>query len=289
MAFRKLPPLSTDVRFQDACFPPRPDTGKASVYLTCAGREACTTDYKVERHGFAGYGVELVISGQGLVSLGLSNFELVPGSLFVYGPDTFHRISACGKTSMVKFFFDLGGHGARHFLRDCGLRAGSAVRWSAVAEAEMLANLILTEARRASDGASTLLTTGLRLLCLSAREHSAGSPACNQKLQRMIEVRAFIEKNAARLRSLSEITREFSIAPSYLCRLFQKCWGRSPIGFLTDCKMQSAATELASGAKAVKEIAWTYGYADPLHFSRVFRQHFGVSPANFRKQPPCGS
>lgn len=56
-----------------------------------------------------------------------------------------------------------------------------------------------------------------------------------------------------------------------------------------NCRMELAATLLKSGisnrysAYSVSQIAEACGFADPLYFSKVFKKHYGASPAVYGK------
>jgi AraC-like DNA-binding protein len=58
--------------------------------------------------------------------------------------------------------------------------------------------------------------------------------------------------------------------------------------------MERAADRLTEGTLTVEAVAAELGYEDPFYFSRVFREHFGRSPAQFRdaagsESPAAGS
>lgn len=52
-------------------------------------------------------------------------------------------------------------------------------------------------------------------------------------------------------------------------------------------RLENSRRELASAALrrlTIGEIAYSWGFSDVAHFSRAFRERFGVSPREFRKQ-----
>jgi AraC-like DNA-binding protein len=53
--------------------------------------------------------------------------------------------------------------------------------------------------------------------------------------------------------------------------------------WLNQRRLQVACQQLASTSKTITEIAEASGFATPYYFSRVFRQHFGQSPLQYRK------
>ena len=69
----------------------------------------------------------------------------------------------------------------------------------------------------------------------------------------------------------------------YLRKLFQKELGMTPLQFLTDKRLQTAASMLRSEYNDgnVTEVARQCGFREPLYFSRMFKKKYGVSPSHY--------
>lgn len=65
---------------------------------------------------------------------------------------------------------------------------------------------------------------------------------------------------------------------------FRKRTGCSPIAYFNRMKMQEACRQLVESDRLVKDTAADLGYADPYHFSRLFKQHTGLSPERYRRR-----
>jgi transcriptional regulator GlxA family with amidase domain len=55
--------------------------------------------------------------------------------------------------------------------------------------------------------------------------------------------------------------------------------GMSPLAAYTAVRIGHAAALLANGNLTVGEVAERLGFANPFHFSRVFRRHQGIAPS----------
>lgn len=66
-------------------------------------------------------------------------------------------------------------------------------------------------------------------------------------------------------------------------RLFREAVGESVMGYVTRRKLALAAEELAETDSTVLEVALRYGYDSHEGFTRSFRSHMGVTPAEYRK------
>ena len=73
------------------------------------------------------------------------------------------------------------------------------------------------------------------------------------------------------------------ISVSYLRRLFGCCYGVSPVEYITSLRLAYARELLCSGEFSVTAAAEHAGFNDISYFSRTFKAHFGMSPANLIK------
>lgn len=60
--------------------------------------------------------------------------------------------------------------------------------------------------------------------------------------------------------------------------------GKSPVEIIQEFRMKKAAYYLQSGQFSVSEISYKVGFSDPGYFSRSFKKHHGISPADYMKQ-----
>lgn len=81
---------------------------------------------------------------------------------------------------------------------------------------------------------------------------------------------------------LSELARVAGVSPTHLCRIFGRRTGVSPARYIEQVRLARAADLLSRTDLSIKQVAYTVGYTDQLHFSRVFRTRMGKSPSLFR-------
>jgi len=87
---------------------------------------------------------------------------------------------------------------------------------------------------------------------------------------------------------LDEFLSSMPYCADYLCRVFRKEMGLTPHKYLTDLRLRSAASMLHSdySASSVTEIAHLCGFRNPLYFSRLFKQKYGISPREYALSAP---
>lgn len=60
--------------------------------------------------------------------------------------------------------------------------------------------------------------------------------------------------------------------------------GKSPVELILDFRMEKATYYLKSGQYSVSETSYKVGFSDPGYFSRSFKKHFGITPADYMKR-----
>ena len=82
--------------------------------------------------------------------------------------------------------------------------------------------------------------------------------------------------------SVETICRELGVSAAYFSTVFKKETGQAFIQYLTDIRMQKAASLLCEKDMKTYIIAKQVGYNDPNYFSYVFKKKFGVSPSKYK-------
>ena len=83
--------------------------------------------------------------------------------------------------------------------------------------------------------------------------------------------------------NVSVLANELGISQRHLIRRVKETLGISPSGFIRLMRLEKANQLLAADAGNVSEIAYKVGYNDPKHFSRVFKQVYGVTPSTVKE------
>jgi YesN/AraC family two-component response regulator len=85
--------------------------------------------------------------------------------------------------------------------------------------------------------------------------------------------------------TLKGAARVVHMNPQYLSRLFKERAGENFHAFLTRVRMEKAAQLLHDVEYLTYEVSEMVGYANPKNFARAFKNHFGVSPREYRHSP----
>lgn len=80
--------------------------------------------------------------------------------------------------------------------------------------------------------------------------------------------------------SITDEINKTCYCSSYFRKLFKYVTGYSPLNYLLHLRIEHAKRQLQQyhSIRTIKEIAVSSGFSDPYYFSRVFKQHEGISP-----------
>lgn len=82
--------------------------------------------------------------------------------------------------------------------------------------------------------------------------------------------------------TVSELAEFCHLSTDQLRRNFMRHTGMLPKQYIEELKIRQAAVLLLDSRLTVTEVAAKFGYLDPYHFSRRFKQRVGVSPEKYR-------
>ena len=57
----------------------------------------------------------------------------------------------------------------------------------------------------------------------------------------------------------------------------------TPGDYIRLCRLDDAALRLRSGEESIADIAQNCGFFDSSHFIKAFSEHFGITPARYRR------
>lgn len=256
--------------------------GGQALRVVCGGLEQCRPDYRVHREAFPYLSLELVAGGNGRLRLGEEEVDLLPGTIFTYGPGVAHDIQADPANPPLKYFLDLSGEEAAGVLEEAGLPPGTIRQIADLPRARQLFDELATaalgparlRARRCATLAEFLvLTLGTDALPYGTRQSRA--------YLTFARCRDIARERFLDLTSAADLAAACRLDQAYLCRQFRRFADETPYAYLLRLRLDYAARRLREGGCLVKEIAAELGFANPNHFSRVFRRIHGCSPDAF--------
>ncbi len=82
----------------------------------------------------------------------------------------------------------------------------------------------------------------------------------------------------------SRLAEECNMSEVYFRKLFFRYFKTSPKQFVIDVRLQKAKQLLCEGGLSITAISEKCGFSNPYHFCRIFKQHTGSTPSEYRKE-----
>ena len=98
------------------------------------------------------------------------------------------------------------------------------------------------------------------------------------------EALEYIDNHLDEPMSFKTLAKKFNFSPYYFHRMFSVIVGKTISAHIRDRRLQFACIELANTDNPVTNIGLDCGYDSAQSFSRAFKQIYGLSPSEYRKQ-----
>ncbi len=123
---------------------------------------------------------------------------------------------------------------------------------------------------------------------LSEKNIYTNDQAYNSIEQKMYEVSSFIHANYKDDISLTSLSEQFFISPSYLSREFKHVTGFNISNYIQLTRIKNAQYKLVSTNDKITAIASDCGFASFSQFNRIFNKISGQSPRAYRQTQVLG-
>ena len=93
------------------------------------------------------------------------------------------------------------------------------------------------------------------------------------------DIHRVVEENYTSPISLDELAYLSGRSLSSFKRDFQDIYGESPARWIREKRLAKAHEMLRSSSLSVADVAYSLGFENPTHFSRIFKQQYGYAPS----------
>ncbi|WP_342438650.1 response regulator [Paenibacillus sp. FSL L8-0436] len=106
-----------------------------------------------------------------------------------------------------------------------------------------------------------------------------------KKNKKLLEsVCAYVEKHLDQNIALRDVSNLFSFSPNHLGVLFKQGTGINFSDYVVEKRLEKACTLLQNPQYKIFEVAGRVGYKNLTYFSRQFKDKYGMTPGDYRKQ-----
>lgn len=120
----------------------------------------------------------------------------------------------------------------------------------------------------------------LKARLAQAARHFLNGPDHDNRVQSIIR---FIQEHYQENISAAELSERFGLSANYISNLLKNALGIRYNDYVTQLRLNRAKELLMSTRMSIKEVTAACGYYSQSHFTRLFLEHEGCTPSEYRK------
>ena len=270
-------PLELGQRMGDRDFAVRPKVRVESLYTVFYQEKEPGFVFPGEAHPMA----ELLYVDKGTVHSVADGRELVldQGNMVLYAPEQWHMQYAQKEQApcMVTVSFWAKGLDWE--------RLSNRIFAASRETAELLRQILAAQNSGNADSIFSLLTLLLLRLQAEAGNEKAGVTEISVSGENTIIRRAqqYVQEHIEEKLTVSTVAEKIGVSASYLTALFHKHLAFSPGEYIRRIKLGRSKQLIREGRLNFTEISESLQYSTVHHFSRQFKQMFGMTPTEYAK------
>lgn len=124
-----------------------------------------------------------------------------------------------------------------------------------------------------------LLVLGLKQMYGTVEQGAGSLKLRREEKEHLLEARAIVEQQYQEPPGLTELSRRVGLNTTKLKRGFRELYGASVFEYVRYMRLSQGRALLDQGEMDVTRICYTVGYRSLSHFSKAFKETFGISPS----------
>ena len=242
--------------------------------------------------------IYIYVSGNHNYIVGNNLYELKPGDIVVINPLEVHKALPMGETPYERFYFliDCDTFDCMHPNPLTGILSkpsdtGNLISLDRGTRHEVLDMLyqISDCFREGRDDQLRAFGYFMRILDEINRHFKGVCPSDSDITQTpdlLKKILTYVEKHAAQIESITEISTSIGVTPQYLSSYFSRQIG-TPLKTYIQAKKIALAKDLLDKGADVTRACYECGFNDCSYFIRVFKKYVGMTPMSYKKGKLC--
>lgn len=261
-------------------------TSDAYIEVNNVGRHvtAGTDMHTIRPHGRSDYHILYIWKGETHVWHGKHMHILKDGMMTLYRPREAQRYTHLGNPQTEVFWLHFSGTGAEELVGKAGFSQEKILEAGVSGEARETLMRMIREIQLRPEGYE-MYTAGLLMTFLASAARMTVRKESEESARRHEQIGLVVDLMHERFRenfTVGQLAAMCSLSEYHFIHCFKEFTGQSPHAYHISLRIEKAKELMSMTTMSISEAAFAVGYANPLYFSRLFRQYTGLSPTQFR-------
>lgn len=241
-----------------------------STQFSFCTKHSYQNNYSIQSHTHPCYELVYYLEGEGTTTIGETQYSFRPNTFIVTAPNEIHKESSDGSVS-VKFI---------GFTTD-----SEQLKSGIYTDSNRTILEVIEEIQKELDLKQPQYQTMLNLLAKKIIIHVLRlSPEHYYSKTSFEYIENYIKMNANKNTTIQEIAKNLNYNYDYLRQLFLSRLHISAKKYFLGFKLQNTKNYLLNSDLTIKQIADITGFSSSSHLCAAFKQNFGITPQQYRKQ-----
>lgn len=267
---------------ENAIFIEFPEAGKEELHINNFGRSVTRPGHRYGPAVRSFYLIHYIVEGKGEFSVNGASYRLKQGQGFLIEPDYLTTYTADREHPWTYVWLGFSGRKAKVILNSIGLNQDSPI--FTCAPEQRLEQYVMDMLEHNHATSSDLYRReAMLLLFFSALAQTKRDTIADRSENAYVaQAIRYIQDCYHEPLRVEDMARYVGLNRSYLSTLFKKYTGLSPIKYLQTFRMTRAAHLLSLTQLPITAVAYSCGYQETESFHKIFKQHTGLSPKQYR-------
>lgn len=273
-------------------FSDQPKFGETVLFQL--GRLYCMPSAEIFEHTHLNlYELTVVTEGEGIVTTNGQSVAVKKGDIYLSFPADFHKIESSAEKPLKYDFFA---------FNTLNQEIGNQLK-QITAERRLSSQRIINNEKIAADMSSAIAEFGVKndyrdeilsllfkqiilytIRSFKAKKNTVKRKNVSSAEEICFQIMDYIDMNIYSIKGLTVLSNELGYNYCYLSNVFKETTGGTISEYYQTKRLETAKLLLNEGALKCNRIADVLNYASLYSFSKAFKQKYGISPENFKKQ-----
>ena len=210
---------------------------------------------------------------------------ITAGHIVLYRPNELQKYDYYAEDQTEVYWVHFTGNDVENILDMYHFPTNEHVIYSGTSQDYIsLFHKIIQELQFCKDSYENYLSLLLEQLLLLVKRFFTANQQNNSVIHKEVEAAIhYFNEHYQELINIDAYASSLGLSSCWFIRIFRQYTGLTPLNYILRIRIATAQTLLESSPYNIAEISRMVGYDNALYFSRLFKNHTGFSPSEYRK------